>query len=66
VGGAFFPLLLGRIADHTGSMALGYIVPLILFAGVSLYGFIAPLVTPKPGNTDPEAGLIAAEYGQGF
>jgi FHS family L-fucose permease-like MFS transporter len=36
VGGAFFPLLLGRIADHTGSMALGYIVPLILFAGVSL------------------------------
>jgi FHS family L-fucose permease-like MFS transporter len=66
VGGAFFPLLLGRIADHTGSMALGYIVPLVLFAGVSLYGFIAPLVTPKPGNTDPEAGMIAAEYGQGF
>jgi FHS family L-fucose permease-like MFS transporter len=66
VGGAFFPLLLGRIADHTGSMALGYIVPLSLFAGVSLYGFAAPWILPKPGNTDPEAGIIAAEFGQGF
>jgi FHS family L-fucose permease-like MFS transporter len=65
VGGAFFPLLLGKIADHT-SMALGYIVPLVLFAGVSLYGFVAPLVTPKPGNTDPEAGALVAERGQGF
>lgn len=66
VGGAFFPLLLGKIADSTGSMALGYLVPLVCFAGVALYGFVAPFVLPKPGNTNPDAGLLAAEYGQGF
>ena len=66
VGGAFFPLVLGAIARSTGSMALGYLVPLFCFAGVAVYGFIAPLILPPPGNTDPEAGLIAAEYGQGF
>jgi FHS family L-fucose permease-like MFS transporter len=66
VGGAFFPLVLGWIARSTGSMALGYLVPLVCFAGVSLYGFCAPLILPPPGNTDPEAGAIVAEYGQGF
>jgi FHS family L-fucose permease-like MFS transporter len=66
VGGAFFPLVLGAIRDRTGSMALGYLVPLVCFAGVGLYGFIAPLILPKPGNTDPEAGLLAAEFGQGI
>ncbi len=66
VGGAFFPLVLGWIYRTTGSMALAYLVPLVCFAGVGLYGFAAPWILPKPGNTDPEAGLIAAEYGQGF
>jgi FHS family L-fucose permease-like MFS transporter len=66
VGGALFPLFLGKIADRTGSMALGYLVPLFCFAGVAIYGFIAPLILPPTGNTDPEAGLIAAELGQGF
>jgi FHS family L-fucose permease-like MFS transporter len=66
VGGAFFPLVLGAISRSTGSMALGYLVPLVCFGGVSLYGFLAPLVLPKPGNTDPEAGLIAAEFGKRF
>jgi len=66
VGGALFPLILGKIADHTGSMALGYLVPLFRFAGVALYGFAAPWILPKPGMTDPEAGVIAAEFGQGF
>ncbi len=64
VGGAFFPLVLGWIARATGSMALGYLVPLVCFAGVSLYGFCVPLILPPPGNTDPEAGLLAAEYGR--
>jgi FHS family L-fucose permease-like MFS transporter len=65
VGGAVFPILLGKIADaHT--MAMGYLVPLVCFAGVALYGFAAPWILPKPGMTDPEAGAIAAEYGQGF
>jgi FHS family L-fucose permease-like MFS transporter len=45
VGGAIFPLFLGAIARQTGSLALGYLVPLTGFAGVSLYGFFAP--TPK-------------------
>ena len=66
VGGAFFPLLLGWIARSTGSMALGYLVPLFCFAGVGLYGFVAPLILPPPGMTDPEAGLMAAERGYGI
>ncbi len=66
VGGALFPLVLGKIADRTGSMALGYIVPMVLFGGVAIYGFIAPKILPKPGMTDPGAGLLAAEYGKGI
>ena len=66
VGGAFFPLVLGAISRSTGSMAMAYLVPLFCFAGVSLYGFAAPLILPPPGNTNPEAGIIAAEFGQGF
>ena len=65
VGGALFPLLLGRIADATGSMAMGYIVPMVLFGGVGIYGFIAPKILPPPGMTAPEAGRIVAEYGKG-
>lgn len=42
VGGAVFPLFLGAIARQTGSLALGYTVPLIGFAGVCVYGFLAP------------------------
>ena len=45
VGGAVFPLFLGAIAKQTGSLALGYVVPLAGFAGVALYGFFAP--SPK-------------------
>jgi hypothetical protein len=45
---------------------MGYLVPLFCFAGVGLYGFIAPLILPPPGMTDPEAGLIAAERGYGI
>ena len=66
VGGAFFPLLLGWIARSTGSMALGYLVPLFCFAGVAAYGFAAPLILPPPGMTDPEAGMIVAERGYGI
>lgn len=66
VGGAVFPLILGVISRSTGSMALGYLVPLLCFGGVALYGFCAPWILPTPGNTDPEAGIIAAEFGHGF
>jgi len=66
VGGAFFPLVLGVIKGITGSMAMGYLVPLACFAGVAVYGFVAPLILPPPGMTDPEAGLVAAERGYGI
>jgi MFS transporter, FHS family, L-fucose permease len=39
VGGAIFPPVLGLIARQTGSLALGYVVPLAGFVGVALYGF---------------------------
>ena len=39
VGGAIFPPVLGLIARQTGSLALGYVVPLAGFCGVALYGF---------------------------
>jgi FHS family L-fucose permease-like MFS transporter len=39
VGGALLPLILGQIADATGSIQYGYVVPLICFAVVAWYGF---------------------------
>lgn len=39
VGGAVFPPIAGLIARQTGSLALGYIVPLIGFVGVAIFGF---------------------------
>jgi MFS transporter, FHS family, L-fucose permease len=39
VGGAIFPPVLGLIARQTGSLALGYVVPLAGFVGVAVYGF---------------------------
>ncbi len=39
VGGAVFPPVLGLIARSTGSLAEGYVVPLVGFAGVAVYGF---------------------------
>ena len=49
VGGAFFPLIMGRISDATGgNIQLAYIVPLACFAMVLLFA-----LTQKtdPGNT---------------
>jgi MFS transporter, FHS family, L-fucose permease len=39
VGGAIFPPVLGLIARQTGSLALGYVVPLVGFVGVAVFGF---------------------------
>ena len=39
VGGAIFPPVLGLIARQTGSLALGYVVPLVGFIGVAVFGF---------------------------
>jgi FHS family L-fucose permease-like MFS transporter len=60
VGGAIFPPVLGLIARNTGSLAKGYIVPLLGFVVVALYGFLAPRVQPEAGNTSPDAGPIVA------
>jgi MFS transporter, FHS family, L-fucose permease len=54
VGGALFPLALGWVAQKTGSFALGYIIPLLGFAGVGIYGFAARLILPPAEN--PSAG----------
>jgi FHS family L-fucose permease-like MFS transporter len=34
-----FPPISGFIARQTGSLALGYVVPLLGFIGVAVYGF---------------------------
>ncbi|QNI38428.1 L-fucose:H+ symporter permease [Edaphobacter sp. 4G125] len=39
VGGAVFPPIAGLIARQTGSLALGYLVSLVGFAVVGIYGF---------------------------
>jgi len=38
-GGAVFPPILGLVARETGSLAIGYVVPLMGYAVVSAYGF---------------------------
>jgi FHS family L-fucose permease-like MFS transporter len=55
VGGALFPLVLGYIARSTGSLALGYIVPLCGFVVVALYGFLAPRIQPSEVEAAPQA-----------
>ncbi|MDQ2835328.1 MAG: L-fucose:H+ symporter permease [Acidobacteriota bacterium] len=49
VGGAVFPPVLGLIAKNTGSLALGYVVPLVGFAVVAAYGFLVPRVRVGDG-----------------
>lgn len=39
VGGAIFPPIMGLIARQTGRVALGYVVPMIGYCGVAIYGF---------------------------
>ncbi len=39
VGGAVIPLFMGMISDRTGSIQLGYIVPLVCFLFVFYYGW---------------------------
>ena len=55
VGGAIFPPVLGFIAKTTGSLAKGYIVPLVGFVVVALYGFFAPRIQPKEVAEAPQA-----------
>ena len=54
VGGAIFPPVLGLIARTTGSMAKGYIVPLLGFVVVAFYGFLAPRIRSHEVGAAPE------------
>ena len=55
VGGAVFPPILGLIGKTTGSLALGYFVPLAGYVVVALYGFIAQRVQPQEVDAAPQA-----------
>jgi FHS family L-fucose permease-like MFS transporter len=49
VGGAIIPLIMGHIADIY-SMSLGFIVPLICFAYIALYGLLWPKLSRSGGS----------------
>jgi len=46
VGGALLPLVLGKIADITHNIQLGYIVPMVCFMVVAWYGFLGCKIKP--------------------
>lgn len=52
-GGAVFPPILGWIARQTGSVAQGYVVPLVGYVAVALYGFTAHRITARDARTHP-------------
>ncbi len=46
VGGALMPLLMGKIADARHSMAPGYLVPLLAYVAIAIYGFAGAKLRP--------------------
>jgi FHS family L-fucose permease-like MFS transporter len=50
VGGAILPRFFGMISDWTGNIQLGYIIPLICFVVVALFGWKGYKVTSKNDN----------------
>jgi len=52
LGGAIFPPLLGLIARRTGSLALGYLLPVAGYVFVALYAFMVPKLGRE---VDPDA-----------
>jgi FHS family L-fucose permease-like MFS transporter len=48
VGGAIFPPLLGFIAKRTGSYADGYVMVLLAYIVVALYGFLGSRTKGEP------------------
>jgi len=53
-GGAVFPPILGLIARQTGSVAKGYIVPLVGYVGVVLYCFALRRSTARDAGLGEE------------
>jgi FHS family L-fucose permease-like MFS transporter len=58
LGGAIFPPLLGWIARETGSLALGYLLPVVGYIVVALYAFMVPKLTRGVG---PDAVQVAPQ-----
>ncbi len=46
-GGAFLPLAMGAIKDSTGSMALGFVLPLLCFSFTAFYGIYGYKIKAK-------------------
>jgi len=65
VGGAAISPLMAVVKKDTGSLALGYVLPLLGYVVVVLYGILGPKIAPPAGNTDPNAGAMVAERGLG-
>jgi FHS family L-fucose permease-like MFS transporter len=55
IGGAIFPPLMGVIARASGSLALGYVLPLVGYVVVALYGFMGYRVNAGDVRVAPEA-----------
>jgi FHS family L-fucose permease-like MFS transporter len=53
-GGAVFPPIQGYIAHQTGSVAIGYVIPLLGYVIISLYG----LAMRQEGNSHSGSALI--------
>jgi len=55
VGGAIFPPLMGVVTRSTGSVALGFILPVVGYVVVALYGIVGTRLDPHDVNMAPEA-----------
>jgi FHS family L-fucose permease-like MFS transporter len=53
VGGALFPPLVGVVAKHTGSLALGYLLPLVAYGVVAVYGLVGGRVAVEEEQAAP-------------
>ena len=51
VGGAVAPVIMGYIADTTGSMAIAFLIPLVCYGGIGTY-----VSMPRYSSTDVERG----------
>ena len=51
MGGAILPKLMGHVADQY-DMSRGFIVPLVCFALVALYGFLWPWLSKAESMND--------------
>jgi FHS family L-fucose permease-like MFS transporter len=56
VGGAAIPPLMGKVGDVAG-VALSYAVPVVCFAGVALYAWLAAAPDAEDVAADPGVAL---------